>query len=199
MRSLFIGAILGLLGCFSGPSQLSVAAMSIKPPSLMVAQKSPRTAYIVLDSGKVPAQAPVLVDGVDRGGKLTDVQTFVHRDLKQALSTYFADVQVVSPGQPMAGTPHVVVDVKLDRVEVVITSTAYLKSQTIRSGSAVLTWGIGLRPSEGKEYMFSFAGEAAGNPGQEPEFVFRSMFESAIGGFLKAYSDKNVHDQMLKL
>lgn len=118
----------------------------------------------------MPAQTPVLVDGVDCGGSLADVYTFAHRDLKPAVAAYFDDVQEIAPGQRPDAKPHVIVDVKLDCLEVVITSTAYLRSQVVRSGAAVLTWGVWVRPSKGSVYLFSYPAESAGPPVWNPSF-----------------------------
>jgi hypothetical protein len=70
----------------------------------MVAHKSPRTAFIVLDPSKLPDVMPVSVDGQDRGGRLIDVHAFVTRDLVRAFSTYFDKVEVIAPGAPTGAT-----------------------------------------------------------------------------------------------
>ena len=134
----------------------------------------------------------------DRGGKLVDVAQFVVRDLKQAMLTYFNDVQVVSVGAPMSTEPHAVADVRLDRVEVLVTGRRTSGMVVTSAGSSALSWGFGLRLSEADEYLYSFAGESAGMPGEEPSFVFRSMFESAITDLLKGYTDKGVHQKVLE-
>jgi hypothetical protein len=172
--------------------------MKVTPPSLMIAKKSSRTLYIVVDSVKVPPSMPVLVGGQDRGGKLVDVPQFVARDLKQAMLTYFNDVQVVSAGTPFGAAPYAVADVRLDRVEVLVTGRRTSGMVVTSAGSAALSWGFGLRVGEADEYLYSFAGESAGMPGEEPNFVFRSMFESAITDLLKGYSDKGIHQKILE-
>src|SRR5689334_19697208 len=108
-----------MVGC-GGVSQLSLRTLEVRPPGLMISQKSPRVAYLVMEPRNVPASLPVLVDGVDRGGRIMDLDVFVSRDIKQALSAYFADVRPVAtvPADP---NPHVVIEVRLDRIEVVQT------------------------------------------------------------------------------
>src|SRR5262245_2344959 len=103
-----------------GPSQLSVRALEVRPPGLLMSQKSPRVAYLVMDPLHIPTSLPVLVGGVDQGGKIVDLDAFVSRDLKQALSTYFTDVRAVATVPPDPN-PHVVIEVRLDRIEVVQT------------------------------------------------------------------------------
>ena len=36
-----------------------------------------------------------------------------------------------------------------------------------------------------------------GHTGEDPSFVFRSMFEAAVGQLLQAYSEKKVHQAVL--
>lgn len=183
----------------SGPSRLSLKSMAVSPPSLMIATKSQRTAFIVLDDAKAPREMPILVGGKDRGGRLDDTQSFVERDLKRAFENYFRNVQVVSPGTPLGNAPHVVIDVKLDRIEVIQTARRKSGVVTYHAGAASLTWGLGVRPSESSEYLYSFAGESVGAPGEDPMFVFRSMFEAGITDMLKGYTDKKVHEKVLEL
>jgi len=167
--------------------------MAILSPSPLAPTRSPRTAYVVLDPHKVPATMRVLVDGEYYGGVLTDLHTFVRRDLKRALTPYFADVQVVSPGQTLGPRPHVIVDVRIDRVEIGITSRVETDSYVNRSGSASLTWAIAVRTSESSEYLYSFAGQSTGRVGVQPAIVLRTMFERAIADFLDGYRDKGIH------
>lgn len=194
-------ALLTASGCVivAGPSQLSVEQLAPTPPSLMIAKKSPRIAYLVLDPARVPSELPVLVAGQDRGGKLVSTQTFVERDVRRALSNYFAQVEVVAPGAVPANKPHVVVDVKLERVEVLQTSRRQDGILTHTAGAAMLTWGLGLRASEEDEYLYTFAGESVGVPNEDPSFVFRSMLEAAIAQMLKGYTEKRVHERVMGL
>ncbi|WP_434385460.1 hypothetical protein [Melittangium boletus] len=188
----FLGAMLLVTALGCGPSRYSVSALAVSPLSLMVSTKSDRTLYVVLDPAKVPTEMTVLVNDRDRGVKLTEVQEFVSRDLKKAFSTYFDDVQVVSPDQSRAQKkPHVVVDVKIERVEVTILGGGL--------GSAALNWGMGMRASESKDYLYAFAGESTSTSTFNLDQLFRAMFEKAIGEMLQAYSDKKVHEEVLSL
>lgn len=204
---LLLAASLALGACAIAQSAYSLRDIQPSPPSLMIAQRAPRVAYLVVDEGKVPDEMPVLVAGEDRGGRLTAMREFVRRDLRKALGTFFSRVEIVPGAQAIPAGPHVVVDVKLDRVEVVVTNTrtqgpgTYNGPVTVTQnrGVAVLTWGLALRPSEAGEYLYSFAGQSAGVPDERPEFVFRSMLESAISDMLKGYVDKKVHDKLLSL
>jgi hypothetical protein len=186
-----LAAVSLFLAC--GPSKLSVRQMNVASPSLMIAKKSPRTAYLVLDPARVPAHLPVLVNNTDRGGRLEDVQAFVDRDIHRAFSNYFQKVEVVAPGHDFGSEPHVVIEVKLERVEV--------RSQVlggVSRGYAAMTWGMGIRLSGDEEYLYTFAGESVGSPTADVNVVFRSMFESAVTDMLKGYTDKQVHAVVLR-
>ena len=198
MKSLSLPVLVALAVSGCATSRLSVGSMAVSPPSLMVAKKSPRTLLIVVDPARVPAEVPVLVGGEDRGGRLTEVQQFVTRDLKKAFSTYFDQVVVAAPGQAVPPGPHAIADVKLERVEVVQTARRSSGVMTYTAGAAAMTWGLGLRLSESDEYLYSFAGESVGTPSESPDFVFRTMFESAITDLLKGYTDKGVHARLLE-
>lgn len=186
-------------GCVTSRSatHFSVNTLQLAPPSLMVAKKSPRTAVLVLDTAKVPAELAVLVDGEDRGGRITDVHAFVQRDLVRVFKNYFEDVQVLTPDQPLPSSPHAVIDVKIDRVEVRVTQTRADGIVTRSAGYAAMTWGLALRLSEASEYLYSFAGQSAGAPGGEPPVVLRSMFEAGISDMLSGYTEKKVHAAVL--
>jgi hypothetical protein len=206
-----IALALVAVGC-GGPSELSLRALAVKPPSLLLSQKSPRTAYLLVDPRRVPSSMPVMVGGVDQGGRIVDVDTFVSRDLEHALSNYFNDVRVVS-SPPTDPNPHVVIEVRLDRIEVVQMARRTARPEekdlgqraaaiagvetTVDKGAAVLTWAFAIRLSESPNYLFSFAAESPGHAGEDPAFVFRTMFETAIVQLLKAYSDKKVHQAIL--
>jgi hypothetical protein len=199
-RNWMLLCALAMAGCATaGPSEVSVAGLAIQPPAVLLTRRSPRTAYIVVDPGRVPERIEVLVDGVNQGGVLTDLRAFVDRDLKRALGTYFDDVQVVSKGQPLGPAPHVVVDVKIDRVEVGVSFQVETRRLVASSGIAVLTWAMALRPSEGTEYLYSFTGRSSGLVATEPALALRSMFESAIAEFVKGYNDGDIQRRLLAL
>ena len=181
-----------LSGCFSHyrPSY-SMTAVQAKPPSLMVAQKIQRPLVLVLDSARVPdtwdmkeASSFNPKDGPQF--KLQDFQTFVTRDLKDAMGAYFSRVEVVKAGDPMPSEPHVVADVKVDRVQL----------RSIPAGRLVytlieMTWGMGLRPSESPEYQFTFAGEGRSSEAYPTfEAGCAQLVESSISGFLSKWTEK---------
>ncbi|MET0404813.1 MAG: hypothetical protein ABW123_20520 [Cystobacter sp.] len=65
--------------------------------------------------------------------------------LKKVFLTYFDDVQVVPPGQSRDPNPHVIADVKLERVEVTLLGRGF--------GVAALQWGLGILASESDDYL----------------------------------------------
>ncbi|MCB9558459.1 MAG: hypothetical protein H6707_20250 [Deltaproteobacteria bacterium] len=191
--------LLSTPGCLViGPRTVSVAELQTQPPSLMVAKRSDRLVYLVLDPARVPLECPVLVQGEDRGGRLQHLHTFVERDLKRAFENYFQTVRVVGPAAK-APPGSVVVDVAVKRVEINITSKAINGyGNTVHSaGVGALTWSAALRLAESDEYLFSFAGQSVGTPTDRPQHAVRTMLESAITDFFKGYTDKKVHRQLL--
>lgn len=179
-------------GCFSHyrPSY-SMANVQAKPPSLMVAQKIQRPLYLVLDASRVPdtwdmkeASSFNPKDGPQF--KLQDFQKFVTRDLKDAMGAYFTRVEVVKAGDPLPTEPHVVGDVKVDRVQLHSVPTGRLVYTLIE-----MTWGFGLRPSESPEYTFTFAGEGKSTESYPTfEAGCAQLVESSITGFLSKWTEK---------
>lgn len=179
-------------GCFSHyrPSY-SMANVQAKPPSLMVAQKIQRPLYLVLDASRVPdtwdmkeASSFNPKDGPQF--KLQDFQKFVTRDLKDAMGAYFTRVEVVKAGDPLPTEPHVVGDVKVDRVQLHSVPTGRLVYTLIE-----MTWGFGLRPSESPEYTFTFAGEGKSTESYPTfEVGCAQLVESSISGFLSKWTEK---------
>lgn len=164
-------------------------SMVPSPPSLMVATKSPRTAYLVLDAARVPSRMAVAVDGQHRGGEVTELDVFVSRDLQALLANYFEEVKVVPSAQVLPDPHGVVIEVKVERIEI--------RTVGPGAGYATIKWGAGLRPVEHKEYLYAFASESAGTPGTEVKIVLRSAFETALTQFLQGYTDKEIHQKIL--
>ena len=185
-------ALVGITGCYSHyRASYSMADVQAKPPSLMVAQKIQRPLYLVLDASKVKDSWNMKVassmDPKDGPSfKLLDFQRFVSRDLKEAMSNYFARVEVVKAGDPLPGEPHFIGDVKVDRVQLHSVPAGHLVYTIIE-----MTWGFGLRPSEKPEYVFTFAGEARSEEAYPTfEAGCAQLVESAITGFNKGLIEK---------
>jgi len=179
-------------GCFSHyRSSYSMTQVQAKPPSLMVAQKIQRPLYLVLDSARVPdtwdmkeASSFNPKDGPQF--KLQDFQKFVTRDLKDAMGAYFSRVEVVKAGDPLPTEPHIVGDVKVDRVQLHSIPAGRLVYTLIE-----MTWGFGLRPSESPEYTFTFAGEGKSTESYPTfEVGCAQLVESSISGFLAKWTEK---------
>ncbi len=194
-------------GCalFRGPTTWSVTSVPVAPAAPMVAHKSPRTAFIVLDPTKVPDQIPVTVDGENRGGTITEVRTFVTRDLAQALSQYFDKVQVIAPGQATGEAPAVLVDVKVDRMEVHVlgqreedlsAGPVSFGKVTKNEGKFIFTWGLGLRLPESQDYAFSFAESTESTAGTDIGICLRSALERAVNNFLSRYASEHVAEKV---
>lgn len=164
-----------------------------KPPSLLVAKKIQRPLYLVLDPARVKDAWEMKGDG----GKfmLEEFQAFVRRDLKNAMQAYFERVEVVKAGDAIPPGPHVIGDVKVDKVALHDLTTGRLTYTAIE-----MTWSFALRPSESQEYAFSFGGTATSSDSYPTfEVGCAQMVESAIGGMLSKWTDKGGMDAIRRL
>jgi len=187
--SAFIVVSMIVVGCATGPSTHSVKSLQLKPPSLMIARKSPRTLFIVLDPARVPETAGPLK--WDLGTPhITDLHEFVRRDLVTAMANYFERVEVVAPGFAFPVQPHVVADVKVDGARPLVVGQFAL---------AEFTWGFALRPSEADDYLFSYAGTSRSEVSRSANAMIQSLLENAITDFVKAFTEKEVHQKLLQL
>lgn len=188
-------------GCFGAHYRPSYSMQNVqaKPASLMVAQKIQRPLYLVVDPTKVPdswdlKESSSFNPQEGEKFKLVDFQQFISRDLKDALGNYFAKVEVVKAGTPLPSEPHVVADVKVDRVQLHSTPVGRLVYTVIE-----MTWGLGLRPSENAEYAFTFAGEGKSSESYPTfEAGVAQLVESAILGFNKSLVEKGGLDSLQK-
>lgn len=193
-RVVAAGALaVALAGCFGSHYRptYTMADVQAKPASLLVARKLPRTLVLVVDPARVPdaveLNASTSMD--PQGGerfRLLELRRFVTRDLRDALANYFDKVEVVSAGNPMPSEPHVVGDVKIDRVQLHGVPVGGLTYTIIE-----MTWGIGLRPSEAQDYAFTVAMEAKSSESYPTfEAGMAQLVESAILGLNKALTEK---------
>jgi hypothetical protein len=191
-------ALTGCLGSHYRPSY-SMADVQAKPASLLVARKIPRTLVLVVDPARVP-DAVTLHESTSfdpKGGEhfqLLELRRFVTRDLREALANYFDKVEVVSAGTPMPSEPHVVGDVKIDRVQLHSVPVGGLTYTIIE-----MTWGLGLRPGEAQDYAFTVAAEAKSSESYPTfEVGMAQLVESAILGLNKVLTEKGGLDALQK-
>ena len=176
-----------------------MADVQAKPASLLVARKIPRTLVLVVDPARVP-DAISLHESTSfdpQGGErfqLLEFRRFASRDLRDALASYFDKVEVVAAGAPMPSEPHVVGDVKVDRVQLHAVPAGGLTYTIIE-----MTWGLGLRPSEAADYAFSFAGEGKSSESYPTfEAGMAQLVESAILGLNQGLTEKGGLDALQK-
>lgn len=189
VSALFLSLI--VLAVFAGCQfQVSLKDVQLVSPSLMVAKKVDRVAFIVIDDSRVPNEITVNIDNI--GYKLLDFQEFVRRDLKNAFAPFFTEVRVVSSADPIPAGSGVVIDVKIDRLEYVT---------ALNVGRGVMTWSLALRPSEWDEYLYSFAA-ASSTEFFRPsglDQMCRVTLEAAINDMLKGYVDKGIQQKLVEL
>ena len=192
--------VLLLCGCMSSfHESMSLSDFIPAAPTLLNSQISPRTAVLVVDPQRVPESFPILVDGKDLGWELMEMQLFVRRDLQKVFRNYFREVIVVDHGSAMPEQPHVVIDIKIDRIEERVTQRIRTSNMISNTGYIAMTWSLAIRPSESGEYLYSFAGESGGTQGTDAALLYRSMLESAITGMLKGYTDKGIQEKIMQL
>jgi hypothetical protein len=201
MKQTGMGLVLGLgllAGCspiIVGPSQMSLQQIAVSPPMPLVAQKSPRPLYIVLDPARVPDVMPVLVNGVNQGGQMGNMHLFVVRDIQRAFASYFDHVSVVAPGQAPTSGDALIVDVRLDRLATV-SQVIQHRSWVEVMGRPSLNWAVGLRAANASEFIWSFAGSSQGDLTNNPQVMYQSLFEHAVMDMLKDYAQQHVQERL---
>lgn len=175
-------------GTVGGYSMTNIHA---KPPSLLIARKIERPLYIVLDANKVKntielqtRECATASRGCERFN-LLDVQQFVRRDLRNAMTSYFSSVEVVESAEAIPRSPHVLADVKIDDIK--------LNSLVRGPYTHVLiemTWGFALRGHNQADYSYSFAGTSASNDSYPTfEAGLTQLVENAIPEMLKKWTE----------
>ncbi len=163
------------------PRLLSLNDVQASPISLMVAKKIDLPLIIVLDPGKI-AEPWV----ASKKFTVTDWSTFVSRDLAKAMGTWFDTVKVQGPAEALPDGPHLVADVKIDRVQFRPIQAGGLTYNVIE-----MQWGFALRFAGADDYLFSFAGTAHSKETYASALVgLGQLLEDAIGGLLAAWSEK---------
>ncbi len=165
------------------PRVISLNEVEASPMSLMVAKKIEMPLIIILDPSKIaePWEA-------SRRMTISDWPTFVSRDLKASMETYFSSVVVQGPSDPVPTEPHAVVDVKIDRVQFRPIQAGGLTYNVME-----MQWGMAVRLAGADDYLFSFAGTAQSKETYSSALVgLGQLIESAIGGMLSAWTEKDV-------
>ena len=170
-------------GC-SVRNWINMEKVRAEPASPMVAKRIQPTLYLVLDPEKVADFMELRATGAwgaQRTITFEDFQLFVTRDLKATLENYFERVEVVKSGDPLPDGPIVIADVRVDRFKF---------QHRVHYHHIEMTWGLGLRPSDASEYVFSFIDESSSQFQISFERTMAQLIESAIMEFNKALAEK---------
>ncbi len=177
----------------------SMAHVYAKPPTPLVARKSPRPLYIVLDDARVrdgwrisTPDCEVQADSCEKF-VLYDAQLFVKRDLQHALANYFSRVEVIAPNVHPQG-PHVLADVKIDEIKLRTLQTGMLTYTFID-----MTWALAMRRSEDADYAFSFAATSSSNdsyPTFEAGLV--QLVENSLASMTKKWGESGSFERFLE-
>lgn len=151
----------------------------------MVAKKFERPLYIVVDPAKIQEIWPLETMG--RTADLVDFGTFFRRDVKKTMEAYFAQVEIISSARELPETPHIIADVKVDRVRVNDRVVGHLTYAIIE-----MNWGFALRPNESDDYIYSYAGvNTSDNVYSTFEEGLTQMFENAITTMTSGWVEKD--------
>jgi hypothetical protein len=181
-------AVLFLVLCCVGcgprkPMIFDMANVNTTVPSLLVAKKIERPLYIVVDPARVADTHELKL--INKPVTVNNFQQFVKRDLKTALEPYFSEVKVVSSADELPSEPHIVGDVKVDRLSVHDMRVGIMAYLFIE-----VTWSFALRPSNAEEYTFSFAGTGKSKESYKTfEEGLSQMSENAITSMLKEWTE----------
>jgi hypothetical protein len=193
---------LGAGGCVGMPmAPVHVSQLQVSPPSLIVAKRAPAPLYIVLDPSHVPDEYVIPQDEL-KEIRISELQTFVRRDLKRAMETYFEKVEVVAPGYAFPAPPYWKADVRIDSLR-----SKVIKATDNQSGAVAaqifgeITWAFAIGPTGSSDYLFSYAGHSVGNYSMthvsESGKMFASAFETALGDLLQAFTEKKVPEKLI--
>ena len=183
------------VGCgTSGPLRTSANDFKLTTLPAMVGQKVTLPLYLVAPPADVPDH--VHIAGMNififkiPDVELSDVRTFVTRDLKQALERYFSTVQVVDSEAKLPATPHVRGDIKLSSLTYDRRVSAGEHGQRNELYGA-LEWGFGLRVSGETEFVYTFAERTtslSGMKGFTDDSTWQDTFQQALHHLLADYA-----------
>ncbi len=190
---------LALAGCMP-MAPVYVSQLKVAPPVLMVAKKSNQPLYIVLDPAKVPDQV-VIPGGELKPLDVYEMQTFVRRDLKNAMAAFFKTVEVVGPDFVPPSRPCWVADVRIDSVAMAVNKASDTNAQYIAAQVfGQITWAFAMRPAKADDYAYSFADTSVGTYSltsvSETGKMFESAFEVAITTMVKGLIEKGVDKRL---
>jgi hypothetical protein len=137
----------------------------------MVGQKVTLPLYLVAPAADVPDRVHVTgmeiaiftVPDVD----VTEIRTFVTRDLKRAFEAYFETVHVVDSEAQLPATPHVRGNVKLSSLRYDRRVSAGHDGGQHNEIFGALEWGFGLRVAGDNEFVYSFAERTSSKDGMK--------------------------------
>lgn len=195
LLTLVLGMVM-LGACSMAP--VHVSKVEVSPPSLMVAKKLSRPLFIVLDPERVPDYVHIPQSDV-KEVHVHELRTFVRRDVKKAMETFFQRVEVVEPGYAFPSEPHYVADIKIDKLGTRFdkaTSGGYTAGRVF----GTMTWSFAIRPSGADSYMYSFASTAVGDVVlthvSETPKMFGSTFDVAIAELIEGMVDKEIDKKL---
>lgn len=161
----------------------------------MVASKIQIPVFVVLDSGKVADKTTVTEPGV-KTIEVVNLRALVQQHLPKALGRFFAMVEVVTSPDALPSTPHLVVDVEVQKLGMIF-DKATSGSYTAGRIYGTLTWGVGIRHHDSKSYGFSYSATVTGNKPlthvSETSTMYASTPSVAVGQLNKRLAEGGIH------
>ena len=173
--------------CAGCGGALSASEFQIAPLPAMVTQKSPLPLVIVAKPGDVPDHFHVagkavslfyFIPDVD----VTELRTFVTRDLQRALAPYFASVTVVDGESKLPKGPYLRADVVLSKLEYEQHVSAGDQGQRYDFFAAV-EWAFSVRSFDSPQMKLNFSDRAVSPQPMENRYdtsIFAGAFQEAL-------------------
>ena len=190
-------------GCARIAQPVSVAQFRASLLPTLVATKIQTPLYLVVSESEVPDRVHVTgmqiaiftVPDLD----LVQVRTFATRDLKHALESYFAHVNLIFDPAQLPSTPHLRGDVRLTKIEYQRQISAGYRGQQNELFGAV-EWAFGIKVSSQADFVYKFS-ERTISARQMTSFSdvseFESAFEEALRHLLADYDRSGMHARLL--
>ncbi len=180
---------LPVAGCAS--QQVDVRQLQVATPA-PAASKSALPLHIVLDPARVPAtisatgkdMKPVTVDGL---------HAFVERDLRNALSTVFASVDVVPPNQTYPDQYYLLAEIEIRELR-------FMKTGGGQQMAGRLEWSFKLRAAGREQHIYQTSGTTGPAVSKgDTQAAIAGVLEAAINKIMTSYVQRDIAGRVARL
>ncbi len=187
LRAALVSALALSAGCAS--QQVDVRQLQVVTPA-PAASKSALPLHIVLDPARVPASIsatgqdikPVTVDGL---------HAFVERDLRNALSSVFASVDVVPPNQTYPDQYYLLAEVEISQLRFMNTSGGL---------AGRLEWSFKLRAAGRDQHIYQTSGTTGPAAAKgDAQGAIAGVLEAAVNKIMTSYVERDIAGRVARL